>query len=75
MTLCELITNPITRMVDEGRNLDEIAEAICPSIQYGRQKIIRIIKDFLGKKYLIDHAEVLGYDIDKANLAKKRKQR
>ena len=75
MTLCELITNPITRMVDEGKNLDEIAEAICPSIQYGRQKIIRVIKDFLGEEYLTDHAEVLGYDVGKAQLAKKRKTR
>ena len=40
MTLCELITNPITRMVIEGKNLDEIAEAVCPTIQYGREKII-----------------------------------
>lgn len=75
MTLCELITNPITRMVEEGKNLDEIAEAICPSIQYGRQKIIRVIKDFLGEKYLIEHAEVLGYDVGKAQLAKKRTTR
>jgi spore germination protein GerM len=75
MTLCELITNPITRMVDEGKNLDEIAEAVCPTIQYGREKIIRVIKDFLGEEYLIQHAEVLGYDVGKAQLAKKRTQR
>lgn len=75
MTLCELITNPITRMVGEGKNLDEIAEAICPSIQYGRQKIIRVIKDFLGEEYLIKHAEVLGYDVGKSELAKKRTTR
>ena len=74
MTLCELITNPITRMVDEGKNLDEIAEAVCPTIQYGREKIIRVIKDFLGEEYLIQHAEVLGYDVGKAQLAKKRTQ-
>jgi hypothetical protein len=75
MTLCELITNPITRMVDEGKNLDEIAEAVCPTIQYGREKIIRVIKDFLGEEYLVQHAEVLGYDVGKAQLAKKRTQR
>ena len=75
MTLCELITNPITRMVDEGKNLDEIAEAVCPTIQYGREKIIRVIKDFLGEEYLIQHAEVLGYDVGKAELAKKRTTR
>jgi hypothetical protein len=62
-------------MVDEGKNLDEIAEAVCPTIQYGREKIIRVIKDFLGEEYLIQHAEVLGYDVGKAQLAKKRTQR
>jgi hypothetical protein len=62
-------------MVDEGKNLDEIAEAVCPTIQYGREKIIRVIKDFLGEEYLIKHAEVLGYDVGKAQLAKKRTTR
>lgn len=76
MTLCELITKPITRMVEqEGKSLDEIAEAVCPQVEYGREKIIRIIKDFLGDEYLIEHAETLGYDIEKAQLAKKRKQK
>ena len=73
MTTCELITKPIVRMVEEeGKNLDEIAEAVCPKIEYGREKIIRIIKDFLGEQYLIDHAQTLKYDVDKAKLAKKR---
>lgn len=75
MTLCELITNPITRMVEEGKNLDEIAEAVCPKIEYGREKIIRVIKDFLGEEYLIQNAAVLGYDVGKAQLAKKRTTR
>lgn len=58
---------------EEGKNLDEIAESICPKIEYGREKIIRIIKDFIGEEYLIQHAHTLKYDVDKANLAKKRK--
>jgi hypothetical protein len=74
MTTCELIMKPITRMVEqEGKSLDEIAEAVCPKIEYGREKIIRVIKDFLGEEYLIQHAQTLKYDVDKANLAKKRK--
>jgi hypothetical protein len=73
MTLCETITKLIIRMVDEGKNLDEIANEMCPSIEYGREKIIRIIKDFLGEEYLIQHAETLKYDVGKAELAKKRK--
>jgi hypothetical protein len=51
----------------------EISEAVCPKIEYGREKIIRVIKDFLGEEYLIQHAQTLKYDVDKANLAKKRK--
>ncbi len=74
MTTCELITKPIVRMVEqEGKNLDEIAEAVCPKIEYGREKIIRVIKDFLGEEYLIQHAQTLKYDVQKAKLAKKRK--
>jgi hypothetical protein len=74
MTLCELITKPIKRLVEEeGRNLEEIAEEICPKVKYGKEKIIRIIRDFLGEEYLIQHAETLKYDVGKAQLAKKRK--
>ena len=74
MTTCERILSPITKMVEqEGKNLDEIAEAVCPKIEYGREKIIRIIKDFIGEDYLITHAQTLKYDVDMANLAKKRK--
>jgi hypothetical protein len=74
MTTCELIIKPITRMVEEeNKSLDEIANTVCPKVEYGREKIIRIIKDFLGEGYLIKHAAVLGYDVGKAQLAKKRK--
>lgn len=74
MTTCELITKPIIRMIEqEGKNLDEIADVVCPKIEYGRGKIIRVIKDFLGEEYLIQHSQTLKYDVDKANLARKRK--
>jgi vacuolar-type H+-ATPase catalytic subunit A/Vma1 len=73
MTTCELILKPITRMVeDEKKSLDEIAESVCPQVEYGREKIIRVIKDFLGDDYLIQHAGTLKYDLQKARLAKKR---
>jgi hypothetical protein len=29
----------------------------------------------LGKEYLVNNSDILGYDIDKAQLAKKRKHR
>jgi chromatin remodeling complex protein RSC6 len=73
MTTCELITKPIKRMVEEeGKSLAEISEVICPKTKYGKEKIIRIIKDFMGEKYLIQHAQTLEYDVEKAKLAKKR---
>ncbi len=58
---------------EEGKSLDEISEVICPKTKYGKEKIIRIIKDFMGEKYLIQHAQTLEYDVEKANLARKRK--
>ncbi len=65
---------PIIRMIEEeGKNLDDIAAALCPKVEYGREKIVRIIKDFLGEQYLIDHAQTLKYDVAMAKLAKKRK--
>lgn len=73
MTTCHLITKPITRMVDEDKTIDEIANSVCPTVKYGRAKIIRVIKDFLGEDYLFQHAETLKYDIEKAQLAKTKK--
>ncbi len=76
MTTCELILKPITRMVeDEKKSLDEIADSVCPKVEYGREKVIRIIKDFLGEEYLIQHAETLKYDVEMAKLAKKKKSK
>jgi hypothetical protein len=59
----------------ENKSLDDIAQEICPKVKYGKEKIRRIIKDFLGEEYLIQHAETLKYDVGKAELAKKRKHR
>ena len=76
MTTCELILKPITRMVeDEKKSLDEIADSVCPKVEYGREKVIRIIKDFLGEEYLIQHAKALKYDVEMAELAKKKKSK
>lgn len=58
---------------EENKDLDEIANAVCPKVEYGREKIIRIIKDFIGEEYLIQHAQYLKYDVQKAELARKRK--
>jgi hypothetical protein len=59
---------------EENKDLDEIANAVCPKVEYGREKIIRIIKDFIGEEYLIQHSQSLKYDIQKAQLARKRKR-
>ncbi len=35
MTLCDYITKPIIRKVEEeGKNLDEIANEMCPKIEH-----------------------------------------
>jgi hypothetical protein len=73
MTTCELIIKPITRLVEEEKkSLDEIAAEVCPKVKNGREKIIRVIKDFISEEYLVRHAIVLGYDVGKAQLARKR---
>lgn len=59
---------------EENKDLDEIAIAVYPKVEYGREKIIRIIKDFIGEEYLIQHAQSIKYDVQKAQLARKRKR-
>jgi hypothetical protein len=61
--------------VEAGKDLDTIAGELCTDVKLTREKIIRVIKDFLGNDYLIEHASTLGYDIQRAKLAKKRKHK
>lgn len=70
MTTCSTFANSIKKRVEEGKDLDTIAGELCGDVKFDRQKIIRVIKDFLGEEYLIEHAKILGYDVDKANLGK-----
>lgn len=56
------------------KSLDDIADAVSPQVEHGREKIIRVIKDFLGEEDLRDHAHTLKYDVEKAELIEKKKK-
>jgi hypothetical protein len=68
MTYCSTLADPIKQKVEgENKNLDQIAQELCGStVKQGRRKVIRIIKELLGEKYLINHADILGYNPSKA---------
>lgn len=65
---CDTLVEPLTRRIEtEKKSLDEIAGEMCGNtVKNPRNKIIRIIKLLLGNKYLIKHAQTLGYHTDKA---------
>lgn len=71
MATCTTFVRAIKKRVEEGKNLDTIAEELC-DVKLPRRKVIRVIKDFLGDDYLKVHAETLGYDTEMAELAHKR---
>lgn len=75
MTTCSTFVNSIKKRVDEGKDLDAIAGELCTDVKFTREKVIRVIKDFLDDEYLIEHASTLGYDVQRAKLAKKRKHK
>jgi hypothetical protein len=65
---CNTLFEPLIKKIEiEKKTLDEIAGEVCgDTVKNPRQKIIRIIKVLLGNKYLIKHAQTLGYHSDKA---------
>jgi hypothetical protein len=65
---CNTLFEPLIKKIEiEKKTLDEIADEVCgDTVKNPRQKIIRIIKVLLGNKYLIKHAQTLGYHTDKA---------
>lgn len=73
MTTCSAFAEAIRKRVNEGKNIDTIANELCQDVKFGRQKLIRTIKNFFGNDYLIENAPVLGYDTDKARLARMKK--
>ncbi len=74
MTYCSTIAKPLLKKIKEKKTLDEIGEELCgKSIKNPKQKAIRLIKELLGEEILIQHAITLKYDIEKAELSRKRK--
>lgn len=72
MTTCTTFSKSIKRRVEEGKTLDQIAGELCTDVKNGRAKVVRVIKDFLGENFLLQHAMSLGYDVEMAQKAKKR---
>ena len=68
MTYCNTLAEPLIKKVEvEKKTLDEIAMEVCgDTVKNPRQKVIRLIKELIGKEYLTKHAESLGYDAKKA---------
>ncbi len=74
MTYCSTIAKPLLKKIKEKKTLDEIGAELCgKSIKNPKQKAIRLIKELLGEEILIQHATTLKYDIEKAELSRKRK--
>jgi len=67
MTYCSTLAKPLIEKIESGETLDKIAKSLCgDTVKHPRQKAIRIIKEILDEKYLIDHAESLGFNPKKA---------
>lgn len=62
MTICEKMKHIVEKKISEGKDIEEIGQELCSTVKYPKRKIIRIIKDFLGEEFLIQHARELGYD-------------
>ncbi len=62
MTICEKMKIAVEKKISEGKDIEEIGQELCSSVKYPKRKIIRIIKDFLGEEFLVQHATELGYD-------------
>jgi hypothetical protein len=75
VTTCTTFANSIKNRVEAGRTLDDIAKELCTDVKFNREKVIRVIRDFLGEDYLIEHASTLEYNVQRAKLAKKRKHK
>lgn len=74
MTYCSAIGKPLLKKIKEGKSLDEVGSELCgDSVRNPRKKAIRLIKELLGEKTLVEYASTLKYDTEMADLSKKRK--
>ena len=63
MTLCNRLFEGLDKRLDEKKNLETIAQELCPDVMDSRGKVMRLIKAHRGDEYLIDNASWLEYDI------------
>ncbi len=68
------MAEPLLKKIQDKKTLDEIGTSLCgDSVKNPRQKAIRLIRELLGEETLIQYAETLKYDVEKAKLGKKPK--
>ena len=65
MAYCEKLYEGLDRRLEERKDIDTIADELCPGISKKRDKIIKVIKSHRGGDYLLENHEWLGYRKDK----------
>jgi hypothetical protein len=74
MTYCDTLGKILIKKIKGGKTLDEMGSELCgKSVKNPRQKGIRLIRQLVGEQVLIENADTLGYDVEKAELGKKPK--
>ena len=61
MTICESFYEGLDRRLSKKMPIDQIAEEMCRGVKDRRGKVIRIVREYKGPKFLVDNAEWLGY--------------
>jgi len=58
---CEKLFEGLDKRLAERKDIDTIAEELCPTISKKRDKVIRLIKAHKGGRYLLNNCDWLGY--------------
>ena len=58
---CSKLFEGLEKRLTEKKNIDQIAQELCPEVSKKREKIIRLIKAEKGGQYLIDNQDWLKY--------------
>lgn len=64
MTHCSLLFDALDKRLDKKMSIEEIAKELCADVDDPRGKVLRIIKVHKGKKWLIENADWLGYNVN-----------
>ncbi len=61
---CKKLFEGLERRLEEKKDIDTIAQELCPDVVQSREKVIRLIKSHMGGSYLVDNYEWLAYNKD-----------